>query len=122
MTKEINEYLVQFSGQINVPEALDPDNYVLIQGEFDFSVISDKPTQDGKIDRTYKIIPLRLETRQGDNRLVGKPKRRGSQRLRGALWHYYQTLQSPAEFEAYYDSVINKLIVQLPEVLNYLGE
>lgn len=117
----INTHLVQFSGKVEIEGEIDKENYVLILGEFDISEVSDKPTGDGEDDRTYKLFPLRVEVKQGDSRLIGKPKRRGSQRLRGALWHEYQKITTPPmEFEQFYDDIINKLIIQLPEVVSFL--
>lgn len=119
---KINSYLVQFQGKFEIPEALDEDKFALVMGEFDFARKISTPTGDGKDDLTYVIFPTRIELRQGDMRLLGKPKRRGSQRLRGALWHIYQNTPLTIDFEVYYENFINKLIVQLQEVRNFLGE
>lgn len=117
----INQNIIQFTGKLEIPEEIDEDKYVLVMGEFDFNDVKYKPTGEGSYDRTYNISPIRLELKSGDNKLVGKPKKRGSQRLRGAIWHEYQKLTNPIEFEDYYDQLINKIIVHLPEVVNMLG-
>lgn len=119
---DINTYNVQFQGKFEIDSELDEEKFALIMGEFDFAKKIDTPTGEGTVDRTYVIFPTRIEVKQGDLRLFGKPKKRGSQRLRGALWHEYQKLQTPTiEFEIYYDNFINKLIIQLEEVQNFLG-
>jgi len=121
--ESINTHLVHLSGKIEIPEPLDEEKFVLVMGEFDFSKKTDTPNGDGTSDRTYTLFPTRIEVKQGENRLFGKPKRRGSQRLRGAIWHTYNKLKDPPkDFEIYYDNVINKLIVRWEEVLDFLGE
>lgn len=121
----INQNLIQFSGKIEIPEQVDEDKYLLVMGEFDFNDVKYKPTGEGSYDRTYNISPIRLELKSGDSKLFGKPKKRGSQRLRGAIWHEYNKLptqtQEVLDFEDYYDNIINKIIVHLPEVVDMLG-
>lgn len=119
--KKINTNIVQFTGKIEIPEELDEDKSLLVMGEFDFNDVKYKPTEDGEYDRTYNVSPIRLEVRSGELRLIGKPKKRGSQRLRGALWHEYQKLQTTVEYEDWYDQIINKIIVGLPEVISFLA-
>lgn len=119
----INSYNVQFQGKFEIEEALDEEKFALVLGEFDFVKKISTPTGEGSDDLTYVLSPTRVEVKQGDQRLFGKPKRRGSQRLRGAIWHEFQKINNPTiEFEDWYDQKINKLILQLEEVLNFLGK
>lgn len=119
---EINEHWVQFQGKFLLPEPLDRERYTLLSGEFEHGDLVEKNNQDGTVDLIYKVSPLRIMVGVGDKKLIGKVKRRGSQRLRGAVWHEFQKTDLPEDqFDDYYDSFINKLIVNLEEVNNYLG-
>lgn len=124
MIQETNTNYVQFGGKFEIPDELDPNRYVLISGEFQIGDIINKPTQEnGEYDVIYKVVPNRIMVDSGDKRLIGKVKKRGSQRLRGAIWHDYQSTDKPAEeFDDYYENFISKLIVHLPEVKQFLGK
>lgn len=118
---EINENWIQFQGKFIVPEAPNRESYVLVSGEFEHGDMVEKNNQDGTVDRIFKIEPLRIQIQNGDQRLIGKVKRRASQRLRGALWHEYQKTDLSEElFEDYYENYVSKLIAYLPEVSNFL--
>lgn len=121
---EVNTNFVQFSGKFEIPQELDPNRYVMISGEFQIGDITQKPTQEnGEFDQIYKVSPNRIVVDFGEKRLVGKVKKRSSQRLRGAIWHEYLKTEQPAEFfDDYYDEFVNKLITHLPEVTNFLAQ
>lgn len=118
----INSHWVQFKGKFNVPEPPEREKYLIISGEFDHLNYQEKPNQDGSADAIYTVSPIRIMVQAGDKKLIAKVPKRSSQRLRIALWHLYQKNELPEElFDTYYNETMDRIVVNLPEVMNLLG-
>jgi hypothetical protein len=114
---------LSFSGKFLVPESPDTEKYAVIAGEFEFADIIYKPNGDGTYDAVHKIAPIRIMLSKGDKKLVAKVKNKNSVRLRGALWHHYQTLDLPEDkFDDYYQMITDQMIINLSSILNMLGQ
>lgn len=119
----IADYWLSFSGKFLIPEEPDTTKYAVIAGEFEYGDVTYKPNEDGTHDAVYKISPLRIMVNKGDKKLVAKVKNKNSVRLRGALWHHYQTLDLPEDqFDNWYNMVTDQMIINLPSILNMLGQ
>jgi hypothetical protein len=118
---EINTHWVAFKGKFELPEPLDREKYLIASGEWEHLSYQEKPNGDGTADAIYSVAPVRVMVQAGDRKLVGKVKKRSSQRLRAALWHEFQTTGlDESLFEDWYDERMNKFITHLPELLNFI--
>lgn len=114
---EINQYKVKLNTfTAELPEPLDETKRTYILTETDIYAVESRDCQDGTHDVIYKCkVVGSTEVKQGDRKIISKSKRTNSQKLRQAVW-------SINESEEYYDWFMNKLIVNLEEVIDFLKD
>ena len=116
----INENWIQLKGKIIPPETPDREHNVILSGEFAHAKYEEKPNEDGTYDAIYTLLPLRVLIQTGDKKTPAKVKSRGSQRLRAALWHVYQSQERSESFDEFYENTINKIMLHLEEILKFI--
>lgn len=112
----IDKYKIKvstFAAELEAP--LNRDLRTILQTEVEIYEVSTIDNQDGTFDEVYKskVVGSTI-VKQGDNKpIIGKSKRSASQRLR---WAFNDINES----EDFYQIYMNKLIENLPEVIEFL--
>jgi len=113
MKLRIDEYVLKFTGSVNLPEALShgQDYELLLKGSC--YKREELDNQDGSIDVIYKIRPYNVEVKgESDKVIVSKDKRKKSQQLRYAIRSWWEFKGCPGDEEEFYEKVMDSLIHQ----------
>ena len=117
--KEINEYIIHFTGSANIPEELKLGNNYEITLNADTYSLKAKDRQDGSIDIYYslKLITASIKTDKGE--IIAKDKRHYSQKLRGAIYAMQSSEGIVINEEEFYNKSMQYLINNLPQILRW---
>jgi hypothetical protein len=121
MEKKINSFLLKITDSAELSGELDDTQTVKISdADLDIYSITDKNNDDGSYDRIYKArITSAIEYEQNGKVMRGSDKKGKSKKLRGAIWFLGET-EHAEDKELFYEIVMDKLIINLPEVWELL--
>lgn len=115
--ENINSHILKITDGAELSGSLDPSMEVKIT-DADLSVyaVEKKSNEDGTFDIKYKArITSAIEYEQNGKVARGSDKKGMSKKLRGAIWFLSQE-ENAEDPELFYEIVMKKLIVNLPEV------
>lgn len=119
----INEYSVKISSEkINIEKPLVRGDNYQIMGEIQIREASEQETDDENPDMVYRarwVPPINILDNQG-RKIEVKDKRSPSRKLRGSLFFKWNDGSTGQDFEKFYETNINKMILYLDEIIAFL--
>jgi len=114
---EINEKLLAITGKCCIGNSLQIDTEYTMATTISVYGSDTRSNNDGTQNEIFKSKITDTVTLINKGKIVlGKDKKRRSVALRGACYHLWEDLGQDFDFEAFYEMVMNKLIVQLPDI------
>ncbi len=113
----VNSHILKITDGAELSGPIDPSMELKIT-DADLSVYSveKKSNEDGTFDIKYKArITSAIEYEQSGKLMRGSDKKGKSKKLRGAIW-YLAEEENAEDKELFYEIVMNKIIVNLPEI------
>ena len=113
----INSHILKITDGAELSGELDPSMEVKItDADLAIYAVEKKSNEDGTFDIKYKArITSAIEYEQNGKVARGSDKKGKSKKLRGAIW-YLGEEEHAEDKELFYEIVMNKLIINLPEV------
>ena len=107
----VNRFTAELEGEI------DRNKRTLVTSEVDIYEVSTQDNQDGSYNMCYKskLVGSTIVQQGEDKPKVAKSKRSQSQKLRAALW-------SINPEEGFYQTMMDKLIINLEDVIDFLKD
>jgi hypothetical protein len=116
---KINSHILKIIGGAELPCKIDDTNYAIIKGEIGVYEVSRKNNENGSYDLIYKAkFTSNIEVEQGEKKIIAKNKNTKSQQMRRLLWAIANS--NGEDGDAYYDIIMDKIMVNIDEVINYL--
>lgn len=118
---KINDYVLKITGGVSLPGPILPSkNIILTRGELSVYEAAKRDNQDGSFNMLYKAkFVAGVDFEQGGRPIRGADKTSKSKKLRGAFYYVWAE-ESGMDFDPYYEIQMDKLIANLPEVINFL--
>ena len=120
---KVNENILKISsGGVCLPESLSLSHRYILRTEIDITDVTKKDNQDGTINLIFKgkqtgNIELLAD---GKKVIKAEAKKRVSQSIHGAVWHYHNEQGMTEDFEEYYNRTGKKIASYMPEIIKFL--
>ena len=117
-----NSHIIRILGTSEIAEPLKEGMRYLCQVEADLISIEKKDNHDESYTYTYKLKntgKMAVSDMQGKI-IKADAKKSNSQKLHGALWYQWSESGQTISFEDYYKQTMSKIILYLPDILEYL--
>lgn len=117
----INSHILKITDGAELSGKLDPSLELKItDAELSIYAVEKKSNEDGTFDIKYKArITSAIEYEQNGQAMRGSDKKGKSKKLRGAIWYLAQE-ENAEDKELFYTMVMDKLIIFLPEIWEYI--
>ncbi len=123
--EEINEYQLKITGAASLSQEIKPSMNVLIKnGELSVYEVSKRDNQNGTFNIVYKAkFVSEIDFEQCGKPIRGADKTGKSKKLRGAIWHLSGDVDMAGfEYDKFYDLVMDKIIINLPEIYEFIKD
>lgn len=117
---DANRFIIKITGTAEIDRLLEFGKDYEVQVKTEVRSINKIPQDDGTFDYMTSLRQSHVELIVDGEKVAAKDKSKKSQKLRGALYYQWQESKSDTDFEAYYEIAMSKLILNLPEVIQYL--
>jgi hypothetical protein len=118
-----NSYFIKISGKANIPTELGiGHNYKVVM---DCSITSESKVdnEDGTYDVIYKVEPITAEiTKDNGETIKARDPRKNSTKIRNYLYRIWADKNIGLAFEDYYTTVTNKILRDLPMMVEHLDK
>ncbi len=120
--KTINEHILRITGSANLPNGLEIGKRYILEIEADIYDISQRDNQDETMNLTYKAKQTGNTKILDNGKIIIKAesKKTRSQKMHGAIWVQHNMLGLTEPFEEYYDRIMRKMTVYIPEIISFL--
>jgi hypothetical protein len=105
------EHVIKLSGKATLPEPIAIGHNYTVEAQGSVISSARHDNQDGSYTEVYTFKPIIVSVlKETGETIKAKDVRSRSVQLRSAMWKEWKNLNTPIEFETYYDAEMVKLI------------